>query len=115
MKTNDTENIGRLPKWAQSKIQVLERNLAEARRQLGETGKLLEYREPGVGYQCGMERRSIPSDRIEYVTGSGVRFSLNLNKDEQLEVNISGYGYEHPVVFPRSSNHIFIGICPPKS
>lgn len=114
MKKN-TEDMSKLPKWAQSKIQVLEINLKCANDKLAGSEKTLQYGEPGLGYDIGiMTRRNLPHDRISWVNMDGVRFNISLTEDGYLEINISGYSGSHPVVFPRSSNHLWVGICPDK-
>ncbi len=88
MKTYD---VTKLPTWAQQKIALLERNLADTNRKLNETGRILEYSEPGVGYPTGMERRSIPSDTITFVNKKMHLFHVQLQADGKLDINVSGY------------------------
>ena len=103
MKTYD---ITKLPTWAQQRIALLERKLASATSQLDTIGRPLEYSDPGVGYGVGvgdLPRRAIPSNEVSFVNKKKTRFSVRLQDDGILDINVSGY-HGDCCILPGASN-----------
>lgn len=110
-----SEDIARLPKWAQAKIAALQRDLARVRDELDDTRNSHPGSNVRIDGGCIMPDTTLPPDsQVDFYLS---REPHKVEKWEVIQVRIRdgrllvmGYGIQGLIIRPRSNNSVEVSL-----